>query len=90
MRAVRVVVHGRVQGVGFRFHALRRATELGLNGWVRNLADGSVESEAVGDEDALRRFVEEMRAGPVGARVLEATEQWFESAAVPTGFHLER
>ena len=90
MRAVRVVVHGWVQGVGFRAHVMRRAVELGVSGWVRNLADGGVEAEAAGEERALRAFVEAMRSGPVGARVREATEQWFETAAAPQGFHLER
>ncbi len=90
MKAVRVVVHGWVQGVGFRMHVVRLASGLGLSGWVKNLADGGVEAEAAGAEPALRRFVEGMRAGSTGSVVREAQEQWFETAEAPDGFHVRR
>ena len=48
MNAVRVVVRGRVQGVGFRAWVVREATALGVEGVVRNRPDGSVEAEGVG------------------------------------------
>jgi acylphosphatase len=88
MRAVRIVVTGRVQGVGFRDFVKRRAGELGLAGWVRNRPDGSVEAEAVGREAALLRFVEALRVGPGHARVDVAAEEWFESTEVPGGFRV--
>ena len=88
MKAVRVVVTGRVQGVGFRGFVKRRASELALAGWVRNRPDGSVESEASGEPVALQRFVEALRAGPSHARVEQASEQWFEVAAAPAGFRI--
>ena len=88
MFAVRVVVSGRVQGVGYRAFVARRAQELGLGGWVRNRPDGSVEAEAAGPEDALRAFVTALRAGPRMAVVTDASEQWFDPAAVPRGFHI--
>jgi hypothetical protein len=48
MHRLHAVVHGRVQGVGFRYFVMREARALGLSGWVRNQADGSVEVEAEG------------------------------------------
>ena len=64
-----VVVHGRVQGVAFRHYTCRRALELGVTGWVRNLPDGSVEGLFEGDEAAVEALVEWCRSGPPAARV---------------------
>lgn len=64
-----VTVHGRVQGVAFRHHTCRRAGELGVNGWVRNLPDGSVEGLFEGDETAVQALVEWCRTGPPAAVV---------------------
>ncbi len=90
MRAVRIVVRGWVQGVGFRAHVVRIARELELTGWVRNQSDGGVEAEAVGDEASLRRFADAVRSGPVAGRVLESTEQWIEVSKAGDGFHVVR
>ena len=60
-------VRGRVQGVGFRYFAVRRALELGLVGWVANAADGSVQCVAEGSPDALEAFEAALRKGPLGA-----------------------
>lgn len=49
--------YGRVQGVGFRYHAVYRARDLGLTGWVRNEDDGSVEMEVQGDPDLIDRLI---------------------------------
>jgi acylphosphatase len=65
----RYLIGGRVQGVGFRFFAQRTASRLGLLGWVRNLPDGGVESEAQGDPNSLSAFESALRQGPSGARV---------------------
>jgi acylphosphatase len=67
--AVRLIVRGRVQGVGFRWFVRERAQRDGLAGWVRNMEDGGVEIAAAADADALERFVEVVRRGPPGARV---------------------
>jgi acylphosphatase len=67
MRAYRVA--GRVQGVGFREWTRRTAERLGLVGSVRNLSDGSVEIQASGTEDDLRRLEEALHEGPLAARV---------------------
>lgn len=68
-RAVRLRITGAVQGVGYRWWAERQARGLGLDGWVRNCADGSVELLAIGDEVALERLVEACRGGPTAASV---------------------
>lgn len=75
------VVRGRVQGVGFRWFVRERARALGLTGWVRNRADGSVEVLAVGEEPALRRLRALLRAGPAGAHVSEVEDEKTEPAA---------
>jgi acylphosphatase len=66
---VSVIVHGRVQGVAFRHHTVRRALELGVTGWVRNLADGSVEGLFEGEESAVNALVDWCRQGPPAALV---------------------
>ena len=75
MKARRGIVTGQVQGVGFRFFAERIARELGVRGWVRNLRDGTVETVAEGDDDALVRFFDRLRQGPRGARVEGLAEE---------------
>lgn len=65
----RVVLHGQVQGVGFRWNARTEATRLGVSGWVRNLPDGSVEAEIEGDRTSVDDMVEWLRRGPPFAEV---------------------
>lgn len=67
--ARRMIVSGRVQGVNFRHSCLRRATELGVRGWVRNAADGTVEVIAEGPRDAVEHLLEWCRHGPPYAHV---------------------
>lgn len=69
MIARRVVVAGRVQGVGFRFFVERAAREFGVSGWVRNLPDGKVESIVEGEAEAVSRYLERLREGPRLSRV---------------------
>jgi acylphosphatase len=64
-----VVVHGWVQGVGFRFWCEYRARELGVRGWVRNLDDGDVEAVFEGDDEAVTRMLGWVRVGPKHATV---------------------
>lgn len=69
LRRIRAVVAGRVQGVGFRAYATRRAGQAGVSGWVANLADGTVECVAEGESQAVQRFLDEIRQGPRFGRV---------------------
>jgi acylphosphatase len=62
-------VHGRVQGVFFRAYVSRRAEELGLSGYVRNVPDGTVEVVAEGEKDRLDRLTSYLKEGPPGAFV---------------------
>lgn len=67
--ARRFVVRGRVQGVGFRWFVQDAATRAGATGWVRNLADGSVEALVEGETDIVARVEAALRTGPRSARV---------------------
>ena len=69
-----VIVRGRVQGVGFRAWAEVTALELGIEGWVRNCRDGSVEALLAGPEEVVLTMIELCRQGPPGAQV-EAVDQ---------------
>ena len=74
--ARRYVVSGRVQGVGFRFFTHEAAAMEGIQGWVRNRADGAVEIAAEGEAEAIERFERRIRTGPPHARVdaVDATD----------------
>lgn len=65
----RVAVRGRVQGVGFRYSTRMVARRLGLRGWVRNVADGSVELVAEGPAEDVNALIAWCREGPPAARV---------------------
>lgn len=79
-------VTGRVQGVGFRWFARDRAIALGVTGWVRNRADGSLEILAEGPEEALAAFEDALRMGPPGALVRSVQAMRSAAPAVEAGF----
>jgi acylphosphatase len=64
-----VMIRGRVQGVGYRAWAEVTALELGVEGWIRNCRDGSVEAVLAGSEEVVLTMIELCRDGPPGARV---------------------
>ncbi len=66
-----LVISGRVQGVGFRFYAERKARELGLSGWVRNRRDGTVEAVIQGEPGAIEAMTSWARRGPPSAQVTD-------------------
>jgi len=68
----RVIVHGRVQGVGFRYTIARAAASRGLGGWVRNRPDGTVEAVFEGEREAVDALVRMCEEGPRGAAVERA------------------
>ena len=81
---LQAIVHGRVQGVSFRYYTQRRARELALTGYVRNLWDGTVEVVAEGQRSALEELLAFLRVGPRAAFVTQVDTQW----PVPTNeFH---
>ena len=79
--AFRAVVSGRVQGVGFRYSAVREARSLGILGTIANLPDGGVAVSAEGDSHRLQRFLDWLHKGPPGAYVSGVEVSW----APPTG-----
>jgi acylphosphatase len=72
--AKRFVVHGKVQGVGYRIFAQTCASALELTGWVRNLPDGTVEAMAEGTPDQLKEFSFDLSRGARYARVIRIEE----------------
>ena len=82
IKAFRVSVRGRVQGVGFRWWVRSAAERYGVRGWVANRADGSVEIFAEGEADDLARFLIDAEEGPPYSRV----ESFVKSPAEPAGF----
>jgi acylphosphatase len=82
----RLRISGRVQGVGYRDWALATGQRLGLNGWVRNRADGSVEALVVGDDGAVGKMIEACRRGPSLARVDAVDVEPVDLDVLPAGF----
>lgn len=70
MKTIKIHVQGRVQGVGFRYFAHRKAGDLNVTGWVRNRDDGSVEMVAQGDPSHLHQFLTVLEKGPAFASVI--------------------
>ena len=76
MERLHAVIHGYVQGVGFRYFVLRQADQLGLSGWVRNNDDGSVEVVAEGERDRLELLRAAVAEGPRMAHVERVEVAW--------------
>ena len=89
MKAIRIVIHGRVQGVFFRKHTEEQARKLNLHGTVRNLPNGSVEVIAQGDPEAIRELSDWCFKGSPSSKV-ESVEV-FETIIQPfSGFRMIR
>jgi len=88
--SLHAIVHGRVQGVGFRYFVLDHARALGLAGYARNLADGTVEVYAEGDRAALTSLADELRRGPRAASVTHVeTTYGAPQKGRASGFHVD-
>ena len=72
----RIIVAGRVQGVGYRAFCVRVATQRRLSGGVKNLEDGRVELEVEGRRDLILALIEELKIGPPAARVGRVDVEW--------------
>ncbi len=88
MRRVKIVVHGKVQGVFFRANTRKFASELGLGGYAKNLADGSVEVVAEGPEEKLKELVEFCKTGPERAEVSQVKVKFSDSMGEFDGFEV--
>jgi acylphosphatase len=82
----RLVITGRVQGVGYRDWAVATGQRLGLDGWVRNRRDGSVEALIAGDETAVGTMIEACRRGSAMARVEAVDVEPVDLDILPAGF----
>lgn len=89
MAAKRLVIAGRVQGVGFRAWMQERAQALGLSGWVRNRVDGTVEALVAGDVASVEELLRLCRRGPRMAEVVSIDEEMADPPDYP-GFHQGR
>ncbi|GHA27891.1 acylphosphatase [Devosia pacifica] len=85
MLTAHVFISGRVQGVGYRAWINEEALSRGLDGWVRNLADGRVEAMFHGDREKVETMVDDCRIGPHAAGVSGVVNQCW-SGDIPTGF----
>ena len=87
MSSKRLIISGRVQGVGYRAWMADQANTLGIDGWVRNTADGSVEALISGTADAVEELARNCRRGPRFAQV-EAIEEEIAPPPEEPGFHI--
>lgn len=88
VQELRALVHGRVQGVGFRYFVIEKALSIGLRGYARNTSDGSVEVLAQGPRPALENLLAHLRRGPAAANVQEVEASWGEPSIHLSGFHV--
>ena len=89
LATLEAVVYGHVQGVFFRAFVSRRATELGLTGYVRNLPDGeAVEVQAEGERNKLEQLIGHLRIGPPAAMVKRVAANWSEYTGSYSGFRI--
>lgn len=88
MERLHAVVHGRVQGVGFRDSTQQEAVDLQLKGWVRNQSDGTVQVVAEGEREQLDSLVEYLRRGPSVARVDSLDLDWQEATGEFSRFEI--
>ena len=76
--------------VGYRWFTINSAKELKLTGWVKNLADGTVEIKAFGDKGLLNDFIKQLKTGPISSKVSDVRIQEIEEDLAYTDFGVER
>ena len=88
MPTVRVIVRGKVQGVGYRAYTEMQANALKLDGWVRNRRDGTVEAMLSGEAAVIERMLIALRVGPPHSAVVNVRSEPEEAGAVEPGFRV--
>jgi len=88
MMRCRIYVYGYVQGIGFRSFTKKRADEIKLSGFVRNLPDKRVEIIVEGDETRINDFVRRLNEGPFGSRVERTEIRWEKPSTEFRGFEI--
>jgi len=83
-----IIVVGKVQGVGYRAFAQLHATKLGLDGWVQNCPDGTVEIEVEGKKEIIEALLEQLRKGPLFSQVETLQVDWREVNRQTEGFKI--
>jgi acylphosphatase len=86
----RVRIEGLVQGVFYRYSTQQKARELGVQGWVRNLRDGSVECLLEGERDAVEALIRWCHHGPPRGHVESVTTKWEEYTGTLQGFTIQQ
>lgn len=81
MAIIHAIISGRVQGVSYRAWTVDKATSLGIDGWVRNLSDGTVEAVFSGEQSVIDAMLEACKQGPIAAKVTSINTQ--ESTEAP-------
>jgi acylphosphatase len=90
MRRIRIQVYGKVQGVFYRQSTQAKARELGLQGWVENLPDGSVQLEAEGPEKKLEALTSWCKQGPAAAIVERIELEEINPTGAKEGFYVRK
>lgn len=88
MKRAEILVNGLVQGVGFRYFVVRRAEELGLKGYTKNLFSGEVYTVVEGEHAMIEDFYNKVKIGPAHANVKNASIKWSESKNEFTRFEV--
>lgn len=83
------LITGKVQGVGYRYFAMRAANQYQISGYVRNLSSGQVEVVAEGQREAMESFKKELAAGPYHAQVIQVEERALEISSNYQNFRIE-
>lgn len=88
MKRAEILVNGLVQGVGFRYFVVRRAEELGLRGYTKNMFSGEVYTVVEGERAIIEDFYDKIKIGPLHAHVKNASIKWSESKNEFTQFEV--
>ena len=88
-KKLHVIIHGKVQGVNFRWATYEKAQQLNLVGWIKNTAARKVEAVCEGNENDLKAILEFVKEGPVAASVRTVEEDWSEASKLFSDFRIE-